>query len=277
MILEESTVNFQGKPLFQKIKFKTPLQVTGKMDDKACFFYTIKGTYETFDSHGAINIGPNEGLIKKCGNYVSHLQEGDWDGIVIYLYPDVLHEIYKYQTPNFLDEKTPAIQTNKLIGNELLDKFIDNLAIYFDNPDLMDEALALLKIKEFILILLKSENQKNTQQFIADLFTPDKLHFTSVIESNIFSNINMQELAFICNKSLSSFKREFKRIYNDTPSHYIKNKRLEHAAVLLCSTQKMISNIAFEVGFQDITTFSASFRQKFNDSPTNYRLSQNRK
>ncbi len=277
MILEESTISFQEKPLFQRIKFKTPLQVSGKMDNKACFFYTIKGAFDTFDSHGAVNIGPKEGLIKKCGNYVSHLQEGNWDGLVIYFYPDVLHEIYKYQTPKFLEEQTQTMSSGKQIGNKLLDKFVDNLTIYFENPNLMDETLALLKIKEFILILLKSEKHKTTQQFIADLFTPDKLHFTSVIESNIFSSINMQELAFICNKSLSSFKREFKKIYNDTPSHYIKNKRLEYAAKLLCSTQKTISNIAFEVGFQDITTFSASFRQKFNNSPSGYRLNQNRK
>ncbi|OJJ14929.1 hypothetical protein BKI52_40975 [marine bacterium AO1-C] len=277
MLIEESTVEFQGRPLFQRARFKTPFQVAGKMEDMACLFYMIEGAYEVFDTHGAVRIGSKEALLKKCGSYVAHLKKGDWDGIVIFFYPDILHEIYKYQTPSFLDNQTQTIQPKKMIGNELLHKFIQGLSIYFENPDLMDEELALLKIKELILILLKSEQYQNIRQFIATLFTPEKLHFTSAIESNLYNNLSLEELAFICHKSLSSFKREFKKIYNDTPAHYIKEKRLESAAQLLCSTNHSIADIAFEVGFQDVTTFSASFREKFNNSPTKYRLNQIRK
>lgn len=277
MIIEERTVSFQGRALFQRLTFKTPLQVNGQMDNKACFFYTIKGAYEVFDAHGVVKIGPNEGLMRKCGSYVAHLQEGDWQGVVIFLYPEVLHEIYKYEPPDFLDKKHQSIPAQKLIGNDLLETFIHGLETYFEHPELMDEELVLLKMKELILILLKSEQHRTAQEFISDLFTPDKLHFTSVIESNLFSNLSMEELAFICHKSLSSFKREFKKIYNDTPARYIKERRLECAAQLLCSTSQPVSDIAFDVGFQDVTTFSASFREKFNNSPSNFRLSQMRK
>ena len=247
------------------------------MEDMACFFYMMEGSYEIFDAHGAIKVGPNEALLKKCGSYVSHLGEGDWDGIVIFLYPDILHEIYKYQAPDFLDSTRKKRPPKKLIGNALLEKFISGLNIYFENPELMDEELALLKLKELILILLKSEKHQSTQQFIADLFTPEKLHFTSTIESNLFSNISLEELAFICNKTLSSFKREFKRIYKETPARYIKTRRLAHAAQLLTTTEEAISAIAFDVGFQDITTFSASFRDQYGIAPSQYRLAQNRK
>ncbi|KAA3635604.1 MAG: AraC family transcriptional regulator [Bacteroidetes bacterium] len=274
MIIQESTVTFQGKPLFQRAKFKTPIQVAGKMEDMACLFYMVEGSYEVFDLHGAVKIGPTEALLKKCGSYVAHLKEGDWDGIVIFFYPDILHEIYKYESPSFLDKETRTLPPKKMIGNELLYKFINGLNIYFDNPELMDEELALLKMKELILILLKSEHYNNIQQFIADLFTPEKLHFTSAIESNIFSNISIEELAFICHKSLSSFKREFKKVYHETPARYIKERRLQHAAKLLSTTNHSITDIAFESGFQDTTTFSASFREKFNNSPSGYRLTQ---
>ena len=177
---------------------------------------------------------------------VAHLKEGNWDGIVIFFYPDLLHQIYKYDPPSFLGKKKQAMKPKKLINNELLHKFIQGLSIYFENPELMDEELALLKIKELILILLKSEQHNNIQQFIAELFIPDKLQFTSTIESNLYNNLTMDELAHICHKSLSSFKRTFKKIYNDTPAHYIKEKRLEAASQLLHSTNNPISDIAFE-------------------------------
>lgn len=136
--------------------------------------------------------------------------------------------------------------------------------------------LGVVVILPFSIPLLKSKQYQNTQQFIANLFTPEKLHFTSVIESNLFSNISMEELAFICHKSLSTFKCEFKKIYNATPARYIKERRLDFAAQLLHSTEHPIADIAFEVGFQDPTTFSASFRQKFKHSPSQYRLNQTR-
>lgn len=277
MLLEQKVLSFQGKPLFQRAKFKTPLEVSGSMDDMACFFYMVEGTYEIFDPNGSMTIGPQQALIKKCGNYVAHLKEGNWDGIVIFFYPEVLHEIYKHEPPSFIQQPQSYQLPKQQIGNELLDKFIQGLFLYFDNPSLMNEELALLKVKELILLLLRSEQQDLTQQFIRELFTPEKLHFTSVIESNLFSRLSMEELAFICHKSLSSFKREFRKIYNSTPARYIKQRRLEFAAQLLSSTDQSITDIAFEAGFQDVTTFSASFREKFNFAPTQYRLNQTRK
>lgn len=277
MLLEESVVSFKGRPLFQRARIKTPFRVSGQMDDMACFFYLIQGSYEVIESRGTIKVGSNEALVKKCGNYVSQLHSGDWECITILFYPDILHEIYKFQIPPFLNNETPPVPPKKMIANELLDKFIHNLLIYFDNPDLMDEELALLKLKELVLILMKSERYASVSTFLANLFTPDKLHFTAAIESNIFTNLSIEELAFICHKSLSSFKREFKKIYNDTPSRYIKHRRLEHAAQLLASTENAITDIAYEVGFNDITTFSASFKEKFKHSPTSYRLDQTRK
>jgi AraC-like DNA-binding protein len=58
------------------------------------------------------------------------------------------------------------------------------------------------------------------------------------------------------NLRLSSFKREFKKNYNDAPASYIRNKRLEKSAKLLCISEKRITNIAHDCGFNDLATFS---------------------
>lgn len=277
MIIEEQTINFKGKPLFQRAKYETPFRVSGKMDDMACFFYILEGSCEAYGSNGVIELGNKDSLVKKCGSYVTHFQKGKWEGIAIYLYPELLQEIFKHKSPSFLSETAKTVTPKKIVANELIDKFINSLFIYFDNPDLMDEELSLLKLKELILVLLKLEPQRDVHNFLSELFSPNKLNFSSTIENNIRSSISLKELAFMCNKSLSSFNREFKKVYNDTPSRYIKNQRLKYAAQLLNSTNNSISHIAFESGFQDITTFSASFRHKFNNSPSNYRLKQIRK
>ena len=100
--------------------------------------------------------------------------------------------------------------------------------------------------------------------------------YNRFIENNIFNEISIEELAFVCNKSLSSFKRLFNAHFNDTPARYIKRRRLEHAAQLLSTTTENISSIAYDCCFNDPTTFSAVFSNYFGISPTMYR-NQNRK
>ncbi|WP_278021379.1 helix-turn-helix domain-containing protein [Flavobacterium ginsengisoli] len=71
--------------------------------------------------------------------------------------------------------------------------------------------------------------------------------------------------------SVSSFKREFAKIYNDTPANYIKVKKLEKATQLLQVSDQRITEIAFDCGFNDLANFTKSFTSKYNISPTNFR------
>lgn len=269
-------IMFKDRPLFQRANNPAPSARMGEIQDFACFFYVVQGTYETIESHGSFRIGAKDALVKKCGNYVAHFlsQNGDTEceAVAIYLYPDILHEIYKNEPPSFLDKSKKIIPPKKLLANELIEKYINNLYMYFDNPEMIDDDLALLKLKELIMLLLKSERYSNVQDFLSELFKPGKLKFTSIIENNLFSEISVEELAFVTGKSLSSFKREFQKIYKMSPAKYIKSRRLDHAAQLLLSSEKPVSSIAYESGFQDPSTFSAAFQHKFDRSPSNYRL-----
>ena len=281
MILNRDIIEFKDMPLFEKARFATPFQYPAQFNDFACFFYMIEGEYETIESHGVFRIGQKEALVKKCGNYMaSFLQSkdgGECEAVAVYLYPEVFREIYKHQVPSFMKPLQKVIPPKKLIGNELIEKYMNNLFVYFDNPTLIDEELAILKLKELVMILLKSEQYESVQSFFQQIFSPGILEFTSIIENNIFSNISIDQLAFIANKSLSSFKREFKKIYKDTPARYIKKRRLHYAAELLQNMDESIGRIAFQCGFQDPTTFSTVFQSEFGISPSQYRLTKNSK
>ena len=90
----------------------------------------------------------------------------------------------------------------------------------------------------------------------------------------MFADITLDELADYCNLSLSSFKREFAKHYDDTPANYIKTKRLEKAAELLTRSDMRITDVAFECGFNELANFTKSFHAKYGLTPSNYRLNQ---
>jgi AraC family transcriptional regulator, positive regulator of tynA and feaB len=58
-----------------------------------------------------------------------------------------------------------------------------------------------------------------------------------------------------------------------TPTAYIQSRRLEHAAQLLAQTRRdaAITAIAFDSGFNDLSTFCRLFRRKFGVAPRDYR------
>lgn len=279
MILDSKIIEFNGMPLFQKARFKTPFDMEGALQEFACFFYMIQGNMMSFDSRGIHKIGEKEALIKNCNHYVQRYlprEEGEeCEAIAIYLYPELLKSIYKDEIPSFLQQKEVP-QPQKFIGNILLEQYINNLSIYFESPEIFDQELGILKLKELMMILLKSQNHQSIRQLLSEIFTPINVAFKKAVEQNLYHPLSTEQLAFICNMSLSTFKREFKKLYNDSPARYIKHKRLEKAASLLSCSDISISAIAFDTGFQDTTTFSACFKEKYLQSPRAFRNSQNR-
>jgi len=109
---------------------------------------------------------------------------------------------------------------------------------------------------------------------LTSLFNPSFIKFEEVIQHNTYSNISVNELAFLCNMSLSSFKRKFAKIYTISPNKYLMKLKLKKASELLKNKSNLISNIASEVGFESLTTFNRSFKSYYGKSPSKYRMDQ---
>jgi len=65
--------------------------------------------------------------------------------------------------------------------------------------------------------------------------------------------------------------RSFRRYLGQTPTEYINNLRLQYAENLLLTTDRPVTAIGLEAGFQDASYFSICFRRKFGASPAEFR------
>jgi len=84
-------------------------------------------------------------------------------------------------------------------------------------------------------------------------------------------NLTLPDYAKLCNRSLSSFKRDFRAVYKINPGHWLLSKKLDYSHHLLLTSDKTISDISFESGFENTTHFSKAFKKRFGASPLNYR------
>lgn len=69
----------------------------------------------------------------------------------------------------------------------------------------------------------------------------------------------------------STIKRCFRLLYGEPPYAYLKRRRMEEASFLLTTTEKNITQIAAELGYQNTSKFSAAFRTIYNLSPSEYK------
>lgn len=83
----------------------------------------------------------------------------------------------------------------------------------------------------------------------------------------MYNNLSVKELAFLTNKSESTFKLDFKKHYELSPAKYLKIKKLEHAKVLLHTSSLAISSIAYDCWFETPDNFSQCFYDQYDVSP----------
>jgi len=270
-----------GKTLMQRIDLKAPFRYDFPVAEQACFLYVLNGEFQYKADDVNLSIPTDYSLFLNCINSGKQIhnsgQEENCQIIIVTFYPDILKKIYDRELPSLFQKPKNVIsnKSNEKINNDfLIKKYVEGLLFYFENPSLVNEDILILKVKEIVLLLAQSQNADSIQLILSQLFSPVTYSFKQIIEANLFSQLTIEQLADKNNLSVSSFKREFSKIYNDTPASYIKNKKLEKAAELLLISDGRITDIAFECGFNDLATFTKNFSDKFHITPTNYRMKQ---
>lgn len=93
-----------------------------------------------------------------------------------------------------------------------------------------------------------------------------------LVEADIGNqNLTVSGLCEAAHLSHAQVYRKLKALTGKTPSQFLRSIRLEKAMELLNSTDMNISQIAFEVGFNDPNYFSRSFQAKFGVAPSSVR------
>ncbi|MBZ4189426.1 AraC family transcriptional regulator [Niabella sp. 3A5MI-3] len=281
MVTKYKKIDLFGKTCIQKVELKPPFEFAFPVSEQACFLYMLKGAmqYQFEDDH--IHIPASHSLLLNCINSGKQIKQSkanrNGEIVIVTFHPDILRKIYERELPLLFQPSNKITnQSGAKINNDfLIQKYIEGLLFYFENPSLVNDEILILKLKEIILLLSQTQEVETIQVILSQLFSPAAYTFKQIIEANLFSQIGIETLAQKTNLSLSSFKREFKKLYDDSPANYIKTKRLERAAELLAVSGERITDIALDCGFNDLANFTKSFHDKYKVSPTNYRLKQN--
>lgn len=276
--MDVKTIELFGKTLFSWVTMDALVNMHTPMpENEAAFVYTLKGSGISYSETNELNIVADQSVLAKCGNStfktITYGGSDEYSAISIRFNKEVLEQIYNHTPSPFYKKADCPLSINSVLiePNELLSQFSKGLIYYFDHPELLTDELLVVKLKELIILLLQTKGAPKVLEIMNNLFENKTFKFTEIIKAHICSSIHIEELAQLTNHSLSAFKKEFKRIYNDTPNNYIISQRIEKVAELLPISNDSISNIAYDCEFKTLAHMSRVFKAKYGISPTKYR------
>ncbi|EJL65837.1 helix-turn-helix domain-containing protein [Flavobacterium sp. CF136] len=188
-----------------------------------------------------------------------------YKAIVVKLTQDVLRVFYEQKKIQVnLVSKTDCIIP--LPKSLLLDSFFSSMLPYFDLDYKLPQELSQLKIQEAITVL-RSIN-KDIDNVLSDFSEPHKINIVEFMEHNYMFNMPIEKFGYLTGRSLTTFKRDFKKAFNTTPQKWLTEKRLELARYQLIKKHRKPIDVFYEVGFENLSHFSFAFKKQFGQSPT---------
>lgn len=168
--------------------------------------------------------------------------------------------------------KTTKVATGEIpyfiIRNDnYITSYLNSLSTISQAPIAFMENLLSVKFEELMLYLLQKYG-KRFELYLQSLIIKETAPFKKIVESKIHSNLKLEEIAFLCNMSLSTFKRHFVKAYNTSPGKWLQDKRLLKAKETLEQNHLKPSDIYLDFGYNNLSNFSIAFKNKFGFNPS---------
>ncbi len=244
--------------------------------------YVVRGEKYIYDGDNCLHA--KRGDIFFLGKGVHHIEDiaprnSTFEQIVFYFTSEELKRIITSFSVSYNINITndhccsKCRKSNSIVlesTNYLKNFFENSMSYLYEEIYSHDKAAENIKMTELVYLIVSHEDccLKNKLISCIDL---EKTTFEQIIYSNIFNDISIDELSIVCNRSLTSFKKEFKRIFDAPPHQWFLRQRLCYSRLLLISTRKSIAEIGTECTFPNTSHFIKLFKRTYGDTPATYR------
>ena len=177
-------------------------------------------------------------------------------------YLDPIYE-RKFIMPEYLDDSNP-------IKSEL-EPLINNLTDINWPDGNKNELLIKARLLEIMHIIKNHCKKAQGDEKNANEVNRKIKKSLIYLETNYHENITIAQIAKVSNFSESYFSKLFRQLTGSSFTRYLKDYRLERAAQMLRNSDSRVSNVAFLVGFNNLSYFTRAFKTKYKINPKAYK------
>ncbi len=244
--------------------------------------YVVRGTKHIYYGDACHTVSKGEIFYMGVGNhYVEDIPEEGrpFEQVIVYYSPELLQRTLLYLNMNYsinISNSHSCDRCRRLNhvsteASSTLRSFFTHAVSYLQDDNFMhDEAAENIKLTELIYLIVSQSDGCLKSKILSNM-DASRDNFEQIIYSHIFCDISIEELSTLCNRSLTSFKKEFKRHFYMPPHRWFIRQRLMQSRLLLISTSKSISEIGIECTFPNTSHFIKLFKKEYGTTPAIYR------
>jgi AraC-like DNA-binding protein len=240
---------------------------------KSVISFLVEGQKDVRFADESISIDTTQSLLISSGNFLmtEHIGSNYFKCLLFFFSHKNISDFFIKHPESALSVKRnePAIKNSyfKIEKDAYIDRFVASLAQSFELREPVGQHILSLKFEEIILYLSDKYGQRFLFYLNSLLSNRRELSFKSIVENNVCSNLSIEEIAFLCNMSLSTFKRKFIDIYHVPPGKWFQKERLHKAREMMAVNKLKASEIYMDFGYNNLSNFSAAFKNEFGFSP----------
>jgi len=233
----------------------------------------ISGKMKVIYADNTVTIGEGELVVFSAGNCLTSeftTDGGAYACIVCYFTNTFLADFFvKYNALYKQDKATKKYPFITFKQDEFIRNYIQSLNIMLDTKQGFVNELKQLKLEELLLYIATKEAAKlHSLHIMAN--DDEDIQLRKTVESNIGNPVTVEDLAFLCNASLSTFKRKFNKVYGTSPQKWLTQQKMQLAALLLKHPNERAGLVYEKVGYQNHSAFIHAFKQQYGITPKEY-------
>ena len=219
-LLNIVVILFQREPKFGRIMITFTFVVKGKMrlESQGRNFWIEKGKAY---------------FIQKGAFAIPEFFPEQFCDLIIFLTAPFLkeivqkHQLVAYGPRENLEEVVQIEMDSVMLG------YYQSLFALVKSKNNPSAAILKVKLEELLLIIFENPKNKRITTHIANYCTLDKISITQIMENNYAHPLKIQDYAKMTARSISTFQREFKKIYSIPPARWLRDKRLAYGRLFI--------------------------------------------
>lgn len=154
---------------------------------------------------------------------------------------------------------------------DYIESLLEKLLFENEGQDPLSPGFVSVALAELMLFITRCKNYEENVIKEIDVNNRIMQEVATYIYNHYSERLILEDVAKKFNLSRSYLSKKFKSVTSFGFKEYIINVRIQHACELLLNTNKSITDIAFECGFNDSNYFGDAFRRTKGISPNKYR------
>ncbi len=133
------------------------------------------------------------------------------------------------------------------------------------------EALLIARLTDLAVLTLRWSRGADFQIDRVDESAARVANYAARLKTQFYANVSLDDAAASVGLGRRRFTELFRQVTGESWRKYVHRLRMDYAGKLLASTERSVTAIAFECGFEELSHFHHSFKAAYRVAPLAYR------